>query len=68
VHGPLSQPLFNIGATSISAGSLLLALAFLVGLWWLAGMLERTLLRVASRRGQEPGVPARVHMLSRLLR
>jgi len=66
--GWLNQPLFSIGEKSISAGSLLLALVFLVGVWWLAGMLERTLLRVASGRDRESDVQARVHMLSRLLR
>lgn len=68
VLGWSDQPLFTLGAKSISAGSLLLALVFLVGVWWLAGMMERSLLRVARGRGHEPGVQARVHMLSRLLR
>lgn len=64
----LNQPLFTMGAKSISAGSLLLARVFLVGVWWLVSLLERTLLRVASGRGHEPGVQAQVHMLSWLLR
>lgn len=63
-----SQPLFSVGSTPISAGTLLMAIGFLLGVWWLAGTLERTLLRLAGSRSQEPGVRARVHMLSRLLR
>ena len=63
-----SLPLFSVGSTSISAGSLLMGVGFLLGIWWLAGTLERTMLRIAGSRSQEPDMRARVHMLSRLLR
>jgi small-conductance mechanosensitive channel len=64
----LSRPLFTIADTAVSLSSLLLAVVFLVGVWWLASMLERGLMRMARRRNHEPGVQARVYMLSRLLR
>lgn len=64
----LSQPLFSVGAKAVSTSSVLLAFVFIIGIWWLASLLEHTLLRVARGRNQEPGVQARVHMLSRLLR
>jgi len=64
----LATPLFSLGGKAVSGGGLLLALVFVVGIWWLAGLLERTLMRVSRGRGHEPGVQARVHMLSRLLR
>jgi small-conductance mechanosensitive channel len=64
----LAQPLFSVGGKAISGVGVLMAVIFIVGIWWLAGVLEHTLLRVSSGRGREPGVQARVHMLSRLLR
>ncbi len=64
----LSYPLFNLGEKSVSSGSLLLAMGVLIGIWWLASVLERTVLRLALGRANEPGVLARVHLLSRLLR
>jgi small-conductance mechanosensitive channel len=64
----LMHPLFSVGGKAVSGGDLLTAAVFLVGIWWLAGLLERTLLRVAHLRTREPGVQASVHMLSRLLR
>ncbi len=64
----LVQPIFKIGEKSVSAASVLAALVFLTAIWWFAGLVERSLLRLARDRHQEPGVQARMHMLSRLLR
>lgn len=64
----LARPLFTLAGKQISASGLLMAACFLVAVWWLASLLERMLLRVAQGRNNEPGVQARVHMLSRLLR
>ena len=64
----LGQPLFKLAGKDISLSGMLFAAAFLIAIWWLASLLERTLLRVAQGRSHEPGVQARVHMLSRLLR
>jgi small-conductance mechanosensitive channel len=64
----LEQPLFKLGDSSVSLGGLLLALAFVIGIWWLAGLLERSVLRLARRHSENPDAYPRVHMLSRLLR
>jgi small-conductance mechanosensitive channel len=64
----LSQPLFSVAGKAVSVSGVLVALVFVIGVWWLASLLEHTLLRVSRGRSQEPGVQARVHMLSRLLR
>lgn len=64
----LAQPLFSVGVKNVSVSGVLLAFVFVFGIWWLASLFERTLLQVASRRAMEPGVQARMHMLSRLLR
>ena len=64
----LGQPLFTLAGKAVSVSGMLLAVAFLIATWWLASLMERTLLRVAYGRSHEPGVQARVHMLSRLLR
>lgn len=63
-----TRPLFKLGTASISLAALLGALAFGVAIWWLAGWLERSLVRVALQRSGEEGSRARVHMVSRLLR
>jgi small-conductance mechanosensitive channel len=64
----LARPLFTAGDRAISVGSVLLGLVFIIGVWWLASVIERALLRMAQRDEQDPGVRARVHMLSRLMR
>lgn len=64
----LTQHLFTLGDNRISVAGLLLALAFVVGIWWFAGLLERSVIRLAQRYTDEPWKSARIHMLSRLLR
>ncbi len=64
----LSHPLFDLGGKEVSVGSLLLALAFVIGIWWFAGFLERSAHRLTGRYGDESWKTARIHMLSRLLR
>jgi small-conductance mechanosensitive channel len=64
----LTRPLFVMGGKAVSLGSLLLAAVFVLAVWWLAGLLERSMLRIAHQRATEPGTLSRVHMLSRLLR
>jgi small-conductance mechanosensitive channel len=64
----LSRPLFKLGDARVTGASLLLALIFVVGIWWLAGLLERSVLRLARRRNADPNAYPRLHMLSRLLR
>ncbi|HRK56264.1 MAG TPA: mechanosensitive ion channel [Burkholderiaceae bacterium] len=63
-----SAPLFKLGGTPISALTLLGAALFVVGVWWLAALLERSVLRLARRRADDFSTYSRVHMLSRLLR
>jgi small-conductance mechanosensitive channel len=63
-----SQPLFELGGAKISLTGLAVSIVFVISVWWLASLLERTVLRVAGKRVNEPGAYARVHMLSRLLR
>jgi small-conductance mechanosensitive channel len=64
----LSRPLFTVGESHISLAGLLVAVTFVIGIWWLASLLERSLHQVVRRYGDENGMTARVHMLSRLLR
>ena len=64
----LKCPLFAIGSNQIDIGELLVAIVFVVGIWWFAGFLERGVHRVTLRYADEPWKNARIHMLSRLLR
>ncbi len=64
----LSQPLFTIGESRISVAGLLLAMAFVVAIWWFAGLLERSVHRLAGRYADAPWMSTRIHMLSRMLR
>ncbi len=64
----LAQPLFTLAGKAVSVSGVLEAVAFLIAIWWFASLLERGVLRIAQGRNHEPGVQARVHMLSRLLR
>jgi len=63
-----TQPLFELGGAKISIAGMAASIAFVIGVWWLASLLERSVLRIAEKRLQEPGAYPRVHMLSRLLR
>ncbi|RVT51484.1 mechanosensitive ion channel family protein [Rubrivivax albus] len=71
----LQQPLFKVGetpVTPVTLASLALAVVLVLAIWWLAGALERLLLR-AARRGagahaDNPAHLARLHMVSRLAR
>lgn len=62
------KPLFAMGGKTVSVSGLLMALLFIVGIWWFAGLLERSVLRMTRRYADEPWKFARIHMLSRLLR
>jgi small-conductance mechanosensitive channel len=64
----LKYPLFTLGGNRIDIGELLVALVFVVGIWWFAGFLERSVHRMTLRYADEPWKNARIHMLSRLLR
>lgn len=64
----LSTQLFELGGKNISVGSLLMALFFVVFIWWFAGFLERSVHRLTTRYADEPWKSARIHMLSRLMR
>lgn len=63
----LFYPLLTLGGTTLSLATLVLALLFLVGIWWLASLVERALVRVVQRRGTVHN-QASMHVLSRLLR
>ncbi len=64
----LTKPLFKLGSGGISIGSVLAALAFVIGIWWFASLLERSVHRLTRRYADEPWKNARIHMLARLLR
>jgi len=64
----LTHPLFDLGGKVLSVGSVLLALTFVIGTWWFAGFLERSVHHVTNRYADESWKTARIHMLSRLLR
>ncbi len=64
----LAHPLFSLGGKPITIGGMLMAIVFVVGIWWFAGLLERSVHRLTQRYADEPWKNARIHMLSRLLR
>lgn len=64
----LRKPLFMLGDNGLSLGSLVAALLFIVAIWWLASLIERSVLRLSVRYSDERWKFARIHMLSRLLR
>lgn len=66
--GWLTQPLINLGSSSISVGTLAGGLGFVIAVWWLASFVERTIIRVAESRAREAGGAAGIHMLSRIVR
>lgn len=68
ISPPLQTPLFSLGSTQITVGGLLIALFFVITIWWFAGWLERSVHHLARRYGDEPWKYARIHMLSRLMR
>ena len=63
-----STKVFSVGTTVLTLGSLFSAVAFIVGIWWLASFIERSLLRLARQHADQSWKNARLHMLSRLLR
>ena len=64
----LSKPLFSVGATPVTLMSLVLTVALVLGIWWMASLVERALQRVARRDGTETTKAARLYMLSRVAR
>jgi small-conductance mechanosensitive channel len=64
----LTQHLFTMAGKSITLGGLLMVIAFVVGIWWFAGFLENSVLRLTRRYSDQSWKTARIHMLSRLLR
>ena len=54
--------------TPVTVMSLSLTLVLVLAIWWVASLLERGLLRVATRGQSEPDRIARFHLLSRLIR
>lgn len=64
----LALRLFSVGETNVTVSALLMALIFVVGVWWFASLLERSVHRMTRRYANEPWKFARIHLLSRLLR
>lgn len=64
----LASRVFTLGDTKISLAGMLEALVFVVGIWWFASLLERSVHRLSRRYADEPWKFARIHLLSRLLR
>jgi small-conductance mechanosensitive channel len=64
----LDQPIVQLGSTSVSVLTLMGAALFVGGVWWLASLIERSMLRLARRRADDAASHARIHMISRLLR
>lgn len=64
----LGKPLFSVGETPVTLASLVLTLVLVLGIWWLASLLERALLRFARADHRQPEHAARLHLLSRLAR
>ncbi len=68
LQGVLDFHLGSIGSTSITVGGLLTALAFVIGVWWFASLLERSVQKLSHQHVDQPWKSARVNTLSRLLR
>ena len=67
--GLLQRPLFSVGSTPVTLMSLALVVVLILAIWWLAGLVERTLLRAARHGdGDHPHREARLYLLSRLAR
>ncbi|MEO8303978.1 MAG: mechanosensitive ion channel domain-containing protein [Betaproteobacteria bacterium] len=64
----LPKPLFTVGPTGMTLSSLAAAVVLVLAIWWVAGALERTLLRMSHANHAEPWRAARLHMLSRVMR
>lgn len=64
----LAHPLFSLGGKPVTTAGMLMAVFFVVGIWWFAGLIERSVHRMSRRYAGEPWKNARIHMLSRLLR
>ena len=64
----LGHKLFHIGGKVVSVGDFAGAFALVIGIWWFASLVERSLIRVTRNYADEPWKTARIHMLSRLLR
>jgi small-conductance mechanosensitive channel len=64
----LSKPLLSLGESTVSLGTLVTGLSFIVAVWWLASFVERTIIRLALKRAHEAGGAASIHMLSRIVR
>lgn len=63
----LFRPLMTFGGASLSVATLVQALLFLMGIWWVASLVEGALVRMAQRHSHFQN-HASVHVLSRLLR
>ena len=63
----ISRPLFTIGATGISLARLLITLAFILAIGWVARLSERMLHRLAARRPEQFSV-ASAYALGRIVR
>jgi small-conductance mechanosensitive channel len=66
--GWIEKPLLTFGGKQISSLSLVAVIAFVIGVWWFASFLEKSVNRIAKRYRDEPWKFARIHMLNRLLR
>lgn len=64
----LGRPLVHLGEQPISLGSLIVAALFVIAIWWLASLLERSLQRLAEKHADEPASYARMHVIGRILR
>lgn len=68
INQALSARVFMLGEAAVTLGGLLAALIFIIGIWWFASFLERSVNRLSQRGTVEHWKHARIHMLSRLLR
>lgn len=64
----LNLTLVQIGQNRISLFGLIAVLAFIVGVWWLASLLERGVMKLVQHHSEDPGNNSLAQMLSRLLR
>jgi small-conductance mechanosensitive channel len=51
----LTRPLVKLGSSSISVGTLVVGLGFIVLVWWLVSFVERTIIRVTGLQAREVG-------------
>ncbi|MEO8143941.1 MAG: mechanosensitive ion channel domain-containing protein [Betaproteobacteria bacterium] len=68
VQGIVTLPLFQLGAAPVTLARVAGLLTIVLGVWWLASLMERGLHRLAQSRGMQGDAAASVYAWSRVAR